>query len=188
MAEMYKTTGGSDGTLGGMNDTAHPATGKHTTDGRPHGFSALTPHIVTSPAKGAIAFYRDVFGATVEGVTEMGGAVAHAQLDFGAGKITLSDPLDGYGLRAPDPSGGVTYSLALYVPHVDQVVHRALEHGATLREPVVTFVSGDRYGSLLDPFGVRWTVMTRVEDLSEEESARRVEAWARSMAEERTAD
>lgn len=171
-----------------MSESHHPATGKHTTDGRPHGFSALTPHIVTSPARGAIDFYRDVFGAKVEGVTEMGGAVAHAQLDFGAGKITLSDPLDAYGLRAPDPGHGVTYSLALYVQHVDEVVRRALDHGAILREPVVTFVSGDRYGSLLDPFGVRWTVMTRVEDLSEAESARRVDAWAKSMAEDRPAD
>ena len=37
---------------------------------------------------------------------------------------------------------------------------------------------GDRYASLLDPFGVRWSVMTRVEDISEAESARRVAAWA----------
>jgi PhnB protein len=33
-------------------------------------------------------------------------------------------------------------------------------------------MSGDRFASIRDPFGVRWTVMTRVEDLSEEESAR----------------
>ncbi|GIG35326.1 hypothetical protein Cpa01nite_07070 [Cellulomonas pakistanensis] len=59
-----------------------------------------------------------------------------------------------------------------------QPVERAVAAGATLREPVATFVSGDRYGSVVDPFGVRWTVMTRVEDLSPEESARRVAAWA----------
>ena len=35
-----------------------------------------------------------------------------------------------------------------------------------------TFVSGDRYASVRDPFGVRWTIMSRVEDLSEAESAR----------------
>ena len=69
-------------------------------------------------------------------------------------------------------------SLALYVPDVDDVVARALSHGATLREPLATFVSGDRFASLHDPFGVRWAVMTRVEDLTDEESAARVARWA----------
>jgi len=32
--------------------------------------------------------------------------------------------------------------------------------------------------SIRDPFGVRWAVMTRVEDLSADESARRVAEWA----------
>ena len=49
---------------------------------------------------------------------------------------------------------------------------------STIREPLATFVSGDRYASIRDPFGVRWSIMTRVEDLSEEESNRRVEEWA----------
>ena len=54
--------------------------------------------------------------------------------------------------------------------------------GARLREPLSTFVSGDRYASLVDPFGVRWSVMTRVEDLSPEESASRVARWAEEHA------
>ena len=39
-------------------------------------------------------------------------------------------------------------------------------------------MSGDRFASIRDPFGVRWSIMTRVEDFSEEESARRVAEWA----------
>lgn len=46
----------------------------------------------------------------------------------------------------------------------------------------MTFVSGDRFASVVDPFGVRWTLMTRVEDLSPVESARRVEEWARAQS------
>jgi PhnB protein len=79
-------------------------------------------------------------------------------------------------------AGGATFSLALYVPDVDDRVARAVAAGATLREPVSTFVSGDRYASLLDPFGVRWAIMTRIEDLSPEESRRRVEAWSKQQS------
>jgi PhnB protein len=47
-----------------------------------------------------------------------------------------------------------------------------------VREEISTFVTGDRFGSVVDPFGQRWTVMTRVEDVSKEEADRRLAAWA----------
>jgi PhnB protein len=68
--------------------------------------------------------------------------------------------------------------MGLYCADADALVERAEQAGATVREPLADFVSGDRYASIRDPFGVRWTVMTRVEDLSEEESARRIAEWA----------
>jgi PhnB protein len=161
-----------------------PASGTHTTNGRPNGSTALTPHLVVTPATKALAFYQNVLGARLLDVTRFPGsdAIAHAELDFGNGKLTLSDPLEAYGLVAPDPSRGASFSLALYVPNVDDVVTHATAAGAELREPVATFVSGDRYASLIDPFGVRWAIMTRVEDVSPEESRRRVQEWSKSQA------
>ncbi|MEZ4247874.1 MAG: VOC family protein [Polyangiales bacterium] len=157
-----------------MTRAAH---GNHTKHGTPTGYTSLTPHLVVSPAREAIETYRSVFGAKVLDVTPMGELVAHATLAFAEGRFTLSDPLPSYDLVAPSP-GPTSFSIAIYVEDVDAVVARAVEAGATLREPVSTFVSGDRFGSLIDRFGVRWSVMTRVEDLSEEESAARVAKWA----------
>ena len=158
-----------------------PATGTHTTDGRPHVYSTLTPFIVVTPAREAIDFYRDVFGAEVAGVTEMGGTVAHAELQFPDGRLQLGEPSPDYDLAAPTAGAPVDYSVAIYVTDVDATVDRAAARGATIRESAMTFVSGDRFASVLDPFGVRWSVMTRVEDLSPEESDRRVAEWAASQ-------
>ena len=72
--------------------------------------------------------------------------------------------------------------MGLYVSDVDAVVERAVAAGATVREAPSAFVSGDRFASIRDPFGVRWSVMTRVEDLSDDESARRVADWAASFS------
>lgn len=166
-------------------DTASPkaASGQYTHEGLPRGRTTLTPHLVVSPAARALDFYAEVFGAKLLDVQRFPGsdAVAHAELDFGAGWLTLSDPLEAYGLVAPDLSAGSSFSLAIYVKNVDEVAGRALAAGATLREPVATFVSGDRYASIRDPFGVRWAIMTRVLDLSPEESRRRVEEWAKEQ-------
>ncbi|MBL5974946.1 MAG: VOC family protein [Candidatus Leucobacter sulfamidivorax] len=157
------------------------ATGAHTTNGMPHGSTSLTPFLAIPRAGEAIEFYRDVFGARVVDVTEMGGMVAHAELDFGTGHLQLGEPVPDYHLVPPPSGDDDCYSIGLYVPDVDATVARAVAAGATVREEPADFVSGDRYASIRDPFGVRWSVMTRVEDLSEEESAARVREWARSF-------
>lgn len=154
------------------------ANGTHTNNGIPRGNTSLTPFIVVARARDAIHFYRDVFGARVVDVTEMDEAVVHAELDFGDGHLQLGEPVPAYQL-VPAPKGDDDcYSLGLYCADVDAVIQRAEAAGATIREGVQDFVSGDRYASIRDPFGVRWSVMTRVEDLSEEESNRRVAEWA----------
>lgn len=165
-----------------MTESTTAANGDHTSNGVPTYASVLTPHIVVSPASAAVEFYKENFGATVLSIMEMNGVVAHADLRLNGAGLTLSDPLEEYNLATPAKDAPVNYSIALYVPDVDVVVKRAVDAGATLREPVNTFVSGDRYGSVLDPFGVRWSIMTRVHDVSAEESERRVSEWAASMA------
>ena len=156
-------------------------TGEHTTDGIPHGRTSLTPFLALHDPAGALRFYAEAFGARICGVTEMGGTVVHAELDFGHGRLQLGAVNPSYRL-VPLPDGDDDcYSLGLYCSDVDDVVTRAVALGATIREETATFVSGDRYASLRDPFGVRWSVMTRVEDLSDADSDRRVADWAASQ-------
>jgi uncharacterized glyoxalase superfamily protein PhnB len=163
---------------------ATAADGAYTANGIPHGSTSITPHIVVRDATAALDFYRDVFGARVLDVTRFpgGDGIAHAILDFGSGMLTLSDAMEANGLIAPDPaSEGRDYSLAVYLQDCDGATEAAASAGAILREAPATFVTGDRYSSIVDPFGVRWSIMTRVEDLSPEESAARVAEWAKSQ-------
>ncbi|TFV64837.1 UNVERIFIED_ORG: VOC family protein [Bacillus sp. AZ43] len=150
-----------------------------TTDGRPEGYTTLTPFLVCSPAAEAIRFYEEVFGATV--VSRMDGpdgTVMHAELQFAEGRLQLSDPNEQYGLVPPRRDGDtVSGSTCIYVPDVDAVFAKAVERGATVREKPDTFVTGDRFASVYDPFGHRWAIMTRVEDLSPAEVERRLAEW-----------
>ncbi|KWX66637.1 glyoxalase/bleomycin resistance/extradiol dioxygenase family protein [Mycobacterium sp. NAZ190054] len=146
----------------------------------PAGYTSLTPFLCIDGASTAIDFYTKVFGAAlVEKMDGPNGTVAHAELDFGTGRLQLGDPADAYRIVAPDShSDTVTYSIALYCADVDDVVSRAEKAGATVREQPQDFPTGDRFASLRDPFGIRWTVMTRVEEVSAEERDRRLSEWA----------
>ncbi len=167
-----------------MNDSKKyiGVSGKYTKNGIPDGFTSITPFIVIKNPSAAIEFYKTVFYARIKDVIELSDGngnkvVVHAELDFGNGFLQLGAANPAYKLVLPPNEEKACYSLAIYVADVDQVFQKAVAKGARIREPIVNFVSGDRYGSILDPYGVRWTIMTRIEDISEEESVRRVNEW-----------
>lgn len=174
------TTTGSAASAASGDEPTRAVTGAHTTNGVPHGVTSLTPFLAVPGAAEAVEFYREIFGARLIDATEFEGVVVHAELDFGNGHLQIGEPVPDYRLVAPPEGDDDCYSIALYVPDVDATVERAVAAGATVREPAANFVSGDRFASIRDPFGVRWSIMTRVEDLSEEESVRRVREWAAS--------
>jgi uncharacterized glyoxalase superfamily protein PhnB len=64
---------------------------------------------------------------------------------------------------------GTAVELYLYVEDVDAAYRRAVAAGAKAVMPVQEMFWGDRMGSLEDPFGHRWSMATRIKDLSPEE-------------------
>jgi PhnB protein len=116
-------------------------------DGKPDGYTTLTPFLVCQPAAAAIEFYTAVFGASlVSRMDGPGDTVMHGELALGDGRLQLSDPMDEYGLVPPSGAAAdrVSSSTCIYVSDVDAVFELAVEHGATVREKPSTFVTGDR--------------------------------------------
>lgn len=154
-----------------MTDSAHP-------QNPPAGYTSLTPYLVVDGAARAIEFYTATFGATLVSKNDgPNGTVVHAELQFPSGRLQLSDPLPEMNLVPPDGSNTVNHSYVLYCDDVDAVWQAAVAAGATPFEEPSTFVTGDRFGAVLDPFGHRWAILTRVEDVDPEEAERRVNAY-----------
>lgn len=71
-------------------------------NGKPDGCTTLTPLLVCSPAAEALSFYEAVFGARlVSRLDAPDGTVAHAELDFGEGRLQAGDPSEVSALVAP---------------------------------------------------------------------------------------
>jgi uncharacterized glyoxalase superfamily protein PhnB len=151
--------------------------------GVPAGYTSLTPFLVVDGAARAIDFYHAVFGAAVVTRTDgPDGSVPHAELDFGTGRLQLGDPEPKLGLTAPGATTTVSHSTMIYCADVDHVYQRAIKAGAAPIQEPATFVTGDRFGLVMDPFGHRWAIMTRVENVPAEEAQRRVRQWLASQA------
>jgi PhnB protein len=148
----------------------------------PDSYRSLTPYLAVGDGAKAIDFYTAVFGAEVLSRNDLpDGTVAHAELKIGDSVLQLGNAMPHLGLRAPEPDW-VHSSVVHYCADVDAAYARALEHGARPVEAVQTFVTGDRFGTIIDPFGHRWAIMTRVEDVSREEADRRVAEWLASQS------
>jgi PhnB protein len=148
----------------------------------PEGYHSVTPYLVIDGAAEAIRFYSEAFGATEVMRMPMGDRIAHAEIKIGDSHVMLSDEWPDMNLLGPAKRGGATASLMIYLTDVDTAFKRALDAGGTQERPVEDQFWGDRMGTLVDPFGHRWTLATHVEEVSEEEMQRRMQAMASEMA------
>jgi len=98
-----------------------------------------------------------------------GGKIGHAELDIGDSKIMLADEFPEMDALGPKTVGGTPVSIALYVEDVDSTVELAVGCGATITKPIEDQFYGDRSGTIVDPFGHKWTIATHIEDVSDEE-------------------
>jgi PhnB protein len=147
----------------------------------PDGYAAPTPYLIVEGAAAAINFYKEAFGATeTMRMTNPDGKIGHADIMIAGGHIMLADASPAMGIQGPAAFGGSPVSLCFYVEDVDKVVARAVAAGAKLTRPVADQFYGDRTGGLTDPFGHSWYVMTHIEDVSDEEMAKRAAARAAS--------
>jgi uncharacterized glyoxalase superfamily protein PhnB len=122
----------------------------------------------------AIAFYNRAFGATEKfRLTEPGGRIGHAELDFGGTTLMLSDEYPELGITAPDPARTPPVTIHLHVDNADEVIQRAVEAGATLERAAQDEFYGERSGCFRDPFGHRWNVGHHIEDVTTEEMQKR---------------
>jgi len=152
--------------------------------GRVNPVPRATPYLCCKDAARAIEFYKKAFGATeAMRLSEPGGRIGHAEIRIGDAPIMLSDEYPEMDVRSPQSLGGSPVLIHLYVDDVDALASRAVAAGAKLLRPVADQFYGDRSGTLTDPFGHRWMIATRKEDVSAAEMQKRYDALMKAGGE-----
>ena len=150
----------------------------------PKGYHTVTPYLTVRDAAQAIDFYKRALGAKER--SRMPGpdgkSVMHAELQIGDSRVMLSDELPISSSKAPTTLGGTTTMLFLYVPNVDAAFKRAEDAGCKVVRPLADMFWGDRYGTLVDPFGNQWGLATHKEDVAPKEMKRRTQEFMAQMA------
>lgn len=116
----------------------------------------------------AMEFYHSIFGGVygrssfaafgaLPADHEHADATMHAQLVSDAIRIMAADHFPGLG---PDVTPGDNISLALVGPDDEELTgyFNRLSEGGTVVAPLETQIWGDKYGALVDKFGIHWMV------------------------------
>jgi len=143
----------------------------------PEGPRAITPYLTCRDATRAIDFYKRAFGAVeTMRLADSEGRIGHAELLIGGSPIMLSDEHPDFDAISPQTLNGTSVAIHLYVEDVDAVFNRAVAAGAKAARPLRDEFYGDRTCTVVDPFGHRWFIASRIEDVSADEMRRRYEA------------
>lgn len=127
----------------------------------PEGYTTVTPFVIVKGAAEFIDFTKKAFDA--EELTRVGedGAIGHAEVRIGNAIVMLFDSKDYW---PPTPA-----FLRLYVDDCDAAYEQALKAGGTSVTKPTDAPWGDRVARVKDPLGNLWWIMTRMENLTEEE-------------------
>jgi PhnB protein len=137
----------------------------------------ITVHIVVRDAAGAAEWYRRALGAEERGRIEVpGGKLMQAELWFGDSQVMIADEFPEMGGVSPQTLGGTYGALTVAVDDADAAWQRALNAGAQTFHELEDSFWGERYGQFIDPFGHRWGLAQRLEDVAPEEVERRAAA------------
>ena len=130
----------------------------------------ITPYLCVDDGAAAIDFYEDVFGATESmRMTDESGRIGHAEISIGGTALMLSDEHPEINVVSPTTLGNTPLALHVLFDDVDAVFARAKAGGAQVEREPEDQAYGERTAVVRDPFGHRWFLATKIEDVGLDE-------------------
>jgi len=151
----------------------------------PEGHHAATPTLTVRGAANAIEFYKKAFGAQeINRFLGLDGkSIMHAEIKIGDSRIMLNDEIPQMKCLSPQSLGGASSGIFLYVENADEVFNKAVSAGAKSQMPMMDAFWGDRFGSIIDPFGHVWSIATHKKDMTPDELKQAGEEFMKQMKE-----
>jgi PhnB protein len=149
----------------------------------PDGCNTINAYVIVKDGQKALDFYAKAFNGEC-GICMKGpdGSFMHGEVKIGNSTLMVSQENPQWEMKSAETLGGSPVSIHLYVDDCDALFKQAIDAGCHEVSPVMDMFWGDRYGKVVDPFGLQWGIATHTEDVSEEDMQRRGEEWFKQMA------
>ena len=142
----------------------------------PEGYTIVAPWVVTDDTGAFLDFVAQAFGGQELGrVSTEDGLIGHAEIRVGDTVVLAFDR------RADWPT--MPSLLRVFVADAEKAFSQAVAAGGHVVTSLADHAFGQRGGRIKDPFGNIWWVVSRVEDVSEDDLWKRLQdpAYAEAM-------
>ncbi|MEM1222284.1 MAG: VOC family protein [Verrucomicrobiota bacterium] len=146
-------------------------------EGRMNGEPTVLISLTFVHSDDAIRLYINAFEAVeLYRIPTPQGKIIHAEILIGNSKILLSDEFKELGIFAAKTNDHTPFLFPISVDSCDDAYMAAVDAGAiSLKEPIDE-LWGARSATVKDPFGYRWSLVEKKEDLSYEDICQRAKA------------
>ena len=140
-------------------------------------YGAVTAMLTVVDVKAAAAFYQKALGFSKRGIMNgPDGKAVHAELTLRGTTLRLGPEMPQMGARSAKTLGASPASLYLLTENADKVVAKAIKLGAEAKGPVMDMFWGDRCGTIVDPDGYAWMVVTHIAEPTPQEMKKKMKA------------
>ncbi len=147
---------------------------------KPDGYQDVIASMMFKDAQEASQYYETALEATsIQLMTDSQGWIMHGEMWIGDSCLFFGEEVEWFPRKAPTQPGSIAFYI--YVPDVDASYQRAVAAGMTSVSQPETMFWGDRTAVVTDKYHYSWTFSTRVEDLSEDDMAKRQKEFEISM-------
>ena len=143
----------------------------------PEGLHSITPQVAVEGCADAIEFWKRAFGAqeVMRAPDPSGKKIWHSQLRIGDSAFFANDVFPEMGGRATPAS------FWIYTDGVDAAFKRATDAGCQVKMPLADMFWGDRMGTVMDKYGIQWTLAQHMKDLTPEQMKKAQDEFVKQM-------
>ena len=134
--------------------------------------------LTVEDASSALDFYSEAFGAEeLFRLPTPEGGVAHAEFMIGNSRIYISDEAAEWHAFAMPEGAMASCLFSIATEDCEKSCDRAVKAGAKLLTEPTTYFWGTKSALIKDPFGYRWALNQKIEDVSPEELEKRAKEF-----------
>ena len=121
--------------------------------------TAFVPQLAIAHGTMELEFYKKAFGAIeTKHIVNDDGSIHVSEMFIDGAMFHFHEESYNNTTFSPSKYNGVTPSIGLMIADVDAVIAQALDAGARLISPAVSYDYGYRQGLIIDPLGHYWLI------------------------------
>lgn len=132
-------------------------------------YRSVNTYLTVNDGKAALKAYEKVFDGELGEIMEENGKLEHGEMKIGDSVLIVADEDKEMNTKSPNTMKNTTMEIYLSIPNCDEQYKKCTSNKFKSLMKPAKMPWGDRYARVQDPWGHRWSLSTKLEEVSNKE-------------------